>query len=133
LRTLCARDNAIAGSREGIVTPNQLAEQWRKDAEVLDRYDAELAKVARTHADDLDAAIRSVDDDVLDLAQAARESGLSIDRLRHKVADGEIPNAGAKGAPRIRRGDLPIKKRSGSNGFDATARATEVLCTPRAP
>lgn len=96
------------------MTPTELAQRWRRDAETFDRYGAsQMAQVARTHADDLDAALRSVADDTLDLTTAARESGYSTDRLRHKVATGEIPNAGRKGAPRIRRGDLPMKKRAG--------------------
>jgi hypothetical protein len=110
------------------MTPNELAARWRLDAETFDRYgDAQLAKVARTHADDLEAALRSVADDALDLSAAARESGLSVDRLRHKVAAGEIPNAGRKGSPRIRRGDLPSKKGAGNGRFDAPAIARSLV------
>jgi len=80
-----------------------------------------MARACRTHADDLDAAMRSVADDALDLTAAAQESGFSVDRLRHKVAAGEIPNAGRRGSPRIRRGDLPIKRQAGNGRFDAAA------------
>ena len=110
------------------MTPTELVQRWRLDAECFDRYgDAQLAQVARTHADDLEAALRSVADDALDLTAAARESGYSVDRLRHKVAIGEIPNAGRKGSPRIRRGDLPIKKRAGDGRFDAVAIARSLV------
>ena len=54
--------------------------------------------------------------------QASAESGYSESRLRHLVAAGELQNAGKKGAPRIRRSDLP-KKAAGVNVFDATAAA----------
>jgi hypothetical protein len=113
------------------MTPTELATRWREDAETFDRYgDEQLAKVCRTHADDLEAALRSADDDALDLASAARESGLSIDRLRHKVAAGELPNAGRKGKPLIRRGDLPVKRQAGSSAFDAAGVARSLLRGP---
>jgi hypothetical protein len=110
------------------MTPAELAERWRHDAELLDRYgDDQLATVCRTHADDLQAALQSVADDTLDLASAAQESGYSPDRLRHLVAEGEIPNAGRKGSPRIRRGDLPVKKRRAVGRFDAAGAARDLL------
>lgn len=109
------------------MTPTELATKWRADADVLEAYAPEMAKVCRSHADALDAALRSVDDDVLSLADAARASGYSPDRLRHKVSSGEIPNVGKKGAPRIRRGDLPLKKNAKASGFDAVAAARGLL------
>lgn len=112
------------------MTPSALAASWRQDADVLDRNGAEqLARVCRTHADELEAALRSVADDALDLATASRESGYSPDRLRHLVADGALPNAGRKGAPRIRRGDLPVKRRVTGGPFDAAATAHDLLST----
>lgn len=105
-----------------------LAEQWRRDAELLEGYgDSALAKACRKHADDLDAALRVQEEEALDLATAAQESGYSADRLRHKVSAGEIPNAGRKGAPRIRRADLPVKHRASSLGFDPAATAARLF------
>ena len=99
------------------MTPSELAIQWRADADVLERRNApDLARVYRSVADELDAALRAVDDDTLSLAEAAEVSGYSLDRLRHKVTAGEIPNAGRKGKPLIRRGDLPSKKRRTASG-----------------
>lgn len=122
------------------MTPRELAERWRADADVFDRYaDTQLAKIARVHADELAAALAALDDDALDLATAARESGYSVDRLRHMIApkgkpttpDRPIPNAGRKGAPRVRRADLPRKPRAktagNSAGFDAAGAAREML------
>lgn len=109
------------------MTPTELVQQWRTDAALLDRYEPNLARVCRDHADALDAAVRSVADDALDLATAAHESGYSPDRLRHMVADGKLPNAGRKGAPRVRRGDLPLKPKSGNGRFDAQATARSFL------
>ena len=107
-----------------------LAEQWRADAELLARYgSAQLAQVCRQHADEIDAAQRDDDAEMLTLEAAERESGYSRDRLRHMVADGDVPNAGRKGAPRIRRGDLPRKSRAPLRavGFDVSARAAELV------
>ena len=109
------------------MTPAELAARWREDAELLRRYGSPLADVALRHADELEAALRTVADDALDLATAARESGYSASRLRHMVAAGTLANAGRKGAPRIRRGDLPRKRRGCSGPFDAAATARDLL------
>jgi hypothetical protein len=110
------------------VTPRELVALWRQDADVFDRHqDTRTAALLRSHADAIEAALRSQDDDALDLATAAMLSGYSTDRLRHMVAAGDVPNAGKKGAPRIRRGDLPIKPGRARGGFDATLAASEVL------
>lgn len=107
------------------MNPSDLVLRWRQDAEHLERYhDGRLAQVCRDHADALAAALRDTGDELLTLAQAARESGYHADRLRHLIADGTLANAGRKGAPRIRRADLPRKPTSrGADAFDATAAA----------
>lgn len=45
--------------------------------------------------------------------QADRESGFSVGHLYRMVGTGQIPNAGRKGAPRIRRRDLPRRPPNG--------------------
>ncbi len=60
-------------------------------------------------ATQLDLAAREYEGEELTIPQAAEESGYSRDHLRSLVASGEIPNAGRKGSPRIRRRDLPVK------------------------
>lgn len=108
------------------MTPRDLATRWREDAERLAAYgDDRVAGVIRRLAGDLEAALRDVDDEPLTLAQAARESGYSPDRLRHMVAAGQVPNAGRKGSPRLRRGDLP-KKAAIVTAFDAHAAARRI-------
>ena len=111
------------------MTPKALADRWRADAELFEQYGSPMAAVCRRHADELEVALRSVDDEVLDLAAAAREAGYSTDRLRHLVADGTLPNAGRKGSPRIRRGDLSFVRRKAGKAscFDAAATARDVL------
>ncbi len=49
-------------------------------------------------------------DETLTLVEAALESSYSTEHLRKMVASGTIPNAGGKGRPRIRRGDVPFKR-----------------------
>lgn len=48
-------------------------------------------------------------DDVITLEEASRVGGYSVDHLQRLVALGTIPQAGRKGAPRIRRSDVPSK------------------------
>lgn len=109
------------------MTLTELAARWRTAADVLDLYEPNLARVCRSHADEMDACIRQLDNDALSLADASKESGLSVDRLRHKVSAGELPNAGRKGKPLIRRGDLPVKRKPRNNAFDAAGAARGYL------
>lgn len=110
------------------MTPRELPTAWRTEAGTLEKYgDTRGARLLRDVADVLEASLRSVEDEPLDLSTAARESGYSADRLRHLVSSGEIPNAGKKGAPRIRRGDLPRKARASAVGFDASAVALSLV------
>jgi len=89
-----------------------LVEKWERDASVMEDYaDARGAAVCRLHVAELREAVRAWHEEVLTLAQAALESGYTEDHLRHLVSDGEIANAGRKGSPRIRRRELPIKKK----------------------
>ena len=105
-----------------------LADQWEADAEKLREYGQEsAAKVAELHAHQLREALRAASDESLTLAEAAVESGYSKRRLSELVSEGSVPNAGRKGAPRIRRGDLPRKARATSNGFDADAEARTIM------
>ena len=46
---------------------------------------------------------------------SALESSYSTEHLRKMVASGMIPNSGERGRPRIRRGDLPVKRTNGSS------------------
>lgn len=87
-----------------------LAHRWSEEADSLERWgDARGAAILRQCATELDIAARERAEEKLTIPQAAGESGYSRDHLRSLVASGEIPNAGRKGAPRIRRKDLPMK------------------------
>lgn len=109
-------------------TLTELAASWREEAEHLrERYGLEeMASLCRVHAAELDEAIRDVMEEELTLAEAAEESGYSDRRLRQLVAKGSLPNAGEKGRPRLRRGDLPRKPRKDPGAFDADAEVRRI-------
>lgn len=84
--------------------------RWKEDADRMKIYGAEAQATALLRAaDDVLQALATVEDDALNLADAARESGYSAEHLGRLVRRGEIPNAGRPNAPRIRRADLPRK------------------------
>lgn len=84
--------------------------RWRGDAALLRKYGhADTATLTEVCAAQIEAVVREADDDLLTLRAAARESGFSPDHLGRLLRQGRIPNAGRRGSPRIRRGDLPKK------------------------
>ncbi len=109
--------------------PEDLADGWEADARKLREYGQEsAAKIAELHARQLRDALRGAGEEALTLAEAAAESGYSKRRLREFVSEGSIPNAGRKGAPRIRRGDLPKKaKRQRGGAPSPEAAAVDIL------
>lgn len=64
------------------------------------------ASLLRSCATDLEERIREWALEELSLDEAAEEAGVHYDTMRKKVARGEVPNAGEKGSPRVRRCDL---------------------------
>ena len=82
--------------------------EWRGDAELLRRYGHEATAAAcELHARQVAAAMIAAASELLTLAEAAEETGFSVDHLGRLLREGKILNAGRKGAPRIRRTDLP--------------------------
>lgn len=107
-----------------------LAAEWRERAELLARHGAgEAAATLRTVADELEGTVQAAEDKILTLAEAVEESGYSERRLRELITDGTIPNAGRKGAPRVRRADLPRRARAQAQagGYDPSADARALL------
>lgn len=104
---------------------------WRDRANELEPYAAPVATAFRSAAAELEAALRADGDETLTLANAAAASGYSERRLRELLAEGALPNAGGRGRPRIRRGDLPKRgprKQLGSgNGYDAVRDAMNII------
>jgi hypothetical protein len=89
---------------------SRLAAQWRRDAASLGAYGAsEQAQTLLKCASDVEAAEREHALETLTIENAAGISGFSYSSLQKKLASGELENVGAKGSPRVRRGDLPKK------------------------
>lgn len=110
------------------MTVAELAAAWQTRAATLDRYAPPAAAAFRTAAAELAEALRDGADELLSLGQAAAESGYSPRRLRELLADGSIPQAGRRGAPRIRRADLPRRaRRTTSTAYDPADDARELM------
>lgn len=71
------------------------------------------AKVMDLVLRELEHANASVAAQALSLADAARESGYSVEHLSRMIRNGTIPNAGRKGKPLVRVGDLPKRPGAG--------------------
>lgn len=80
---------------------------------------------------DFRAVMASEAEAVLSLPQAAARSGYSVEHLGRLVREGKVPNAGRRGAPRIRVADLPRKPptlvSSGRRPYDPDADARTLL------
>ena len=111
-----------------MTTPADLPETWRSRASDLARYAPAAAEAFLTAATELEAVRREAAEEVLTLGEAAAASGYSQRRIRELIAQGKVPQAGRKGAPRIRRGDLPVRPgRSEPRGvYDPTVDADEL-------
>ncbi|HEX6159204.1 MAG TPA: hypothetical protein VF111_03495 [Thermoanaerobaculia bacterium] len=91
-------------------TPADLPEYWRALAVQQRSLGAEAqACTLEFCAGQLDTAQVQREDELLTLQRAADESGYSMDHLGRMLREGDIPNAGRKSKPLIRRGDLPVK------------------------
>jgi hypothetical protein len=109
---------------------NELITRWLNRADELDPYAPAAAEAYRRAADELRDAVRDHEMEALTVDEAAEESGFSAGHLRRLVQRGKLPNAGAKGSPRIRRRDLPRKpnadERSVAEVLGAVAGAADV-------
>lgn len=111
------------------MNPRDLPPEWRGLASLQRALAAEgQARTFERCADELDAALTSVADEELTIAEAAAESGYSEEQLRRLVREEKLeaqPRAGPRGHIRIRRRNLPKrpKKRESSpstcaSGYD---------------
>jgi hypothetical protein len=87
-----------------------LAARWREEAQLLRRCGAhEAATTREACANELETHEENHASELLTLDEAARESGYHKDSISRMITEEKIPNAGTKGAPRVRRRDLPKK------------------------
>lgn len=97
---------------------------WRALAQQQRSLGADAqARTLEWCADQLEAAFRRSDHELLSLHRAAQESGYSTDHLGRLLREGKIPNSGRKSKPMIRRIDLPHKWSEGK-GKPCIARHT---------
>jgi hypothetical protein len=124
----CASSAPWTSPHDG-VAPAELPRAWRAAAEQLRPYNPGAAVAFERAAAELEGALELAAGEALTLEEAERESGFSRDHLRHLVSQGRIRNAGRKGAPRIRRRDLPrrVAKAAGSGTYDAGADALSIV------
>ena len=107
----------VAPSAEGARAgdPSDLALNWREEAERLRALEAHGQAAAFEHAaSELEAAMNTWSSELLTVREAAFESGYSEEHLRRLVRQGDLPaerNGGPRSHVRIRRADLPIKRR----------------------
>ena len=94
---------------------HDLLTRWRDEAETVERCGHEsTGKLIRRLTIEVEEALRDDQDETLTLAEAALESQYSVEHLRKLLSKDRIPNAGEKGRPRIRRGDLPARPGTGN-------------------
>lgn len=87
----------------------ELASEFRREAELLRSWGANEATAAEHAAERVERALRTWQAEELTVVQAAAESGYSAAHLRRLLAECRLENAGSQGRPRIRRADLPRK------------------------
>jgi len=120
------------------MTFDELIVKWESEAAVMERRGVSVAgaTVVRELLADLAAVRRDEAHALLDLPQAAAESGYSEGHIGRLVREGKIPNAGRRRSPRIRRADLPRKPTAELAklrlvGYDPDTDARELLSRQR--
>ena len=93
------------------MTRSELVQSWLARAQQFKRLSAMVDghRLISEMITDLELLFREEESEILTLEEAAKWSGYSSDHLARSLRRGAIPNAGRKGQPRIRRGDLPRK------------------------
>lgn len=102
-------EHAVGGSE---LSRPALMARWRAAAAQLKRWGAQVdpVRLVEDILEDIEAVFDAETNDLLNLTEAAEESGYSADHLGRLLRDGIILNRGRKNAPRIRRADLPRKR-----------------------
>jgi hypothetical protein len=112
------------------VATTDLPARWRAQAEQLERFAPAAATAFRDAAAELESALHAADAEELTLREAAKESGYAERTLREKLAKKEIPNAGERHRPRIRRADLPRRARAAGGAWDPSEHVQAITARP---
>lgn len=106
-RGRCRVRPGLIGGPVDLSPLRDLADRWREQAQGYERDGfGSPAALLRRVADDLAEALDRWWTEELTLEQAAAELGRSYDTVQRKIRSGELPNAGRKGRPLVRRCDL---------------------------
>ncbi|HEY5490398.1 MAG TPA: hypothetical protein VIK25_04315 [Gemmatimonadaceae bacterium] len=99
------------------MTHNEFKTTWGKQRDDFARYGAQVdgATLIDQMLSDLEDATTDHHEVLLNLTDAAAECGYHAESLGRMVRNGELHNHGRKGAPRVKRGDLPrhVRRRPG--------------------
>lgn len=115
------------------MTPTEFLAKWTTEAEAMQRRGVMVngAGLLAEVLADFKAVHASQAQAVLSLPEAASRSGYSVEHLGRLVREGRLPNAGRRGAPRIRAADLPRKPPAlvpaGPQAYDPGADARTLL------
>jgi hypothetical protein len=89
---------------------DELLAGWRARACALrDELDERGAALLERRAHELEAWFATKRSESVSVAEASDATGYSEDHLRRQLSSGELRNAGERGRPRLRRGDLRPK------------------------
>ena len=87
-----------------------LEAKWRQEEALLrHRGLVEVANFMGSLADELGVEATRWMDEPVTLREAAEFGGYSYSSLQHRVRQGQLPDAGETGRPRIRRRHVPIR------------------------
>lgn len=110
------------------MTLPDLLELWERDEERLRALGLhEAADLTACHRGEVASCWREYQLEELTLRESARYSGLAYGTIANKVRSGEIPNAGSKNRPRIRRCYLPMRPPGPPNNDGAIDLADRIL------
>jgi hypothetical protein len=116
------------------MTSSEFRARWVRRREELARLGAQVdgARIIDEFVADFDSVERDEAEQIVSIGRAAELSGYSAEHLARCVRDGRIANAGRRGKPMIRRGDLPHKAnkrlaRTLNQTYDPAADARDLL------
>ena len=111
----------------------RLLRKWGEEEALYTRRGlTDLAALMASIAEEVQSESDRFLDEALTMAEAAEFAGYSYSHIESMVRVGELPNAGERGRPRVRRRDLPRKlsgavlDRELSSPIQRTSRADSV-------
>jgi hypothetical protein len=109
----------------------------RADVAILRHYGAELsARAAENVLTRVESALHAEAEELLSIGEAALRTGRSRDTIERAIRQRRLPNAGRRGKPKVRAGDLSIFRRrsiapSEMHAYDVAADVRDLLVRRR--